>query len=101
MNLFVWKIHSDSLEVEKEVKASITIADTQGAGFPQPLTRRLSLGGRGVAPERSKADEEEESLYSRFSVRRGLPQSDRKRSELVERPGTTERWQSILDGEFW
>ena len=23
MNLYVWKIHSDSLEVEKEVKASI------------------------------------------------------------------------------
>jgi hypothetical protein len=36
MNLFVWKIHSDSLEVEKEVKASNTIADTQGADFPSP-----------------------------------------------------------------
>jgi hypothetical protein len=36
MNLFVWKIHSDGLEVEKEVKASITIADTQGAGSPSP-----------------------------------------------------------------
>ena len=78
MNLFVWKIHSDGLEVEKEVKASNTIADTQGAGFPQPLTRRLSLGGRGVAPERSKADEEEELLYSRFSVRRGPPTGPEK-----------------------
>ena len=50
-----------------------------GCWFPQPLTRRLSPGGRGVAPERSKADEEEESLYSRFSVRRGLPQLDPKK----------------------
>ena len=36
MNLFVWKIHSDSLEVGKEVKASNTIADTQGAGSSSP-----------------------------------------------------------------
>ena len=29
------------------------------------------------------------------------PNWTRKRSELGERPGTTERWQSILDGELW